>query len=274
MISQTGIQGRARRLLERRFLRKARDPSAEQKIDEHLDTKIARLRDRRDAYVEKLRELLKQATALWADRSRLKPRYVLYLAAALLYFISPIDAVPDPVPVLGYADDLLILSWTVTMIINALRAMKDQALDQVTDRLVSKGQKALNELLDQKSDRLFARIDQAADEMVQKSVTTVVVGLWGVTTAAAISLAVTAVYGGYSLEWTVYLLVASGLIVAWNIGHAIGYARKFRQLEGKWRRRILVLFASKLSVGNIIAIGVPVVILIGLGVARVLLNYF
>lgn len=274
MTPPTSMHQRAKQLLEQRFLRRARDPGAERQIHEHLEAKMDKIKDRRDAYVEKLRELLKQAKALWANRVNLKPKHVLYLAAALLYFISPVDAVPDPVPVLGYVDDLLILSWTVAMIISALRAVKDQALDQMADRLVSKGQKALNELFDQKSDQLFAQIDQAADEMVQKSVTTVVVSLWGVTTAAAISLAATAVYGGYSLEWTVYILVASGLIVAWNIGHAIAYMRQFRELEGKWQKRILALVAAKLMTRHIVAIGVPVVVLIGLGVARVLLNYF
>lgn len=32
---------------------------------------------------------------------------------ALGYFVSPVDAVPDAIPVLGYVDDLLVVAWVL-----------------------------------------------------------------------------------------------------------------------------------------------------------------
>ena len=38
------------------------------------------------------------------------------IIGALIYFISPIDAVPDFVPVVGYGDDLLVMTGAVTAV--------------------------------------------------------------------------------------------------------------------------------------------------------------
>lgn len=38
------------------------------------------------------------------------------IAAALGYFISPIDAIPDVIPVIGYTDDLGVLVSAVSMV--------------------------------------------------------------------------------------------------------------------------------------------------------------
>lgn len=35
------------------------------------------------------------------------------VVAALIYFISPIDAIPDFSPFIGYLDDLGIIAWTI-----------------------------------------------------------------------------------------------------------------------------------------------------------------
>ncbi|MCL4750432.1 MAG: DUF1232 domain-containing protein [Myxococcales bacterium] len=35
---------------------------------------------------------------------------------ALAYFVSPVDAIPDAVPVVGYLDDALVVAWVVHML--------------------------------------------------------------------------------------------------------------------------------------------------------------
>lgn len=48
-----------------------------------------------------------EKTPVWAKTA---------IVAALGYFISPIDAIPDLVPVVGYADDLGVLALAVTTV--------------------------------------------------------------------------------------------------------------------------------------------------------------
>ncbi len=40
----------------------------------------------------------------------------LKIAAALGYFISPIDIIPDFMPIIGYTDDLALLAATITLV--------------------------------------------------------------------------------------------------------------------------------------------------------------
>ena len=48
--------------------------------------------------------------------------------AALGYFISPVDAVPDMIPVLGYADDAAVLAATLATIASYITpAVRDKA---------------------------------------------------------------------------------------------------------------------------------------------------
>ena len=65
----------------------------------------------------------KPDTPLWA-------RTVIY--GALTYFISPVDAVPDITPVLGYTDDLSVLvSAVFTVAMYVSDDVKQQARDKV-----------------------------------------------------------------------------------------------------------------------------------------------
>ncbi|MFZ5786784.1 MAG: YkvA family protein [Acidobacteriota bacterium] len=63
------------------------------------------------------RQLLENVKTLW--RMLTDPDYVIdwqvkaWIIFALGYFISPIDVVPDVVPVLGYVDDAVVVAWVV-----------------------------------------------------------------------------------------------------------------------------------------------------------------
>ena len=51
------------------------------------------------------------------------PWYVKLLILLLLgYFISPIDLIPDFIPIIGYLDDLLIISLTIYLIVKLMPA--------------------------------------------------------------------------------------------------------------------------------------------------------
>lgn len=50
------------------------------------------------------------------------------IIGALGYFISPIDVIPDPTPVVGFADDLGVLAAAAaTVVTNITPAIKDEA---------------------------------------------------------------------------------------------------------------------------------------------------
>lgn len=90
------------------------------------------------------RGLKRDTIALWlAARDRRTPLSARLLAAVVAaYALSPIDLIPDFVPVLGLVDDLLIVPagiWLVLHLIPApLMASFRRDADQVVDRPVSR----------------------------------------------------------------------------------------------------------------------------------------
>jgi len=56
------------------------------------------------------------------------------IVGALGYFISPIDAIPDIVPVVGYADDLGVLALAVATVAGYINeAVKQRASEKMAD---------------------------------------------------------------------------------------------------------------------------------------------
>lgn len=64
------------------------------------------------------REVIERALWLYyaAQRPETPPWAKAVVFGALAYFISPVDAIPDVVPVVGYSDDLATLAAAVTTI--------------------------------------------------------------------------------------------------------------------------------------------------------------
>lgn len=61
-------------------------------------------------------------------------RAILLLVAALFYCISPIDLVPDTIPLLGWADDLVILATGLASLIAVLRKREPARLPPPPER--------------------------------------------------------------------------------------------------------------------------------------------
>lgn len=78
---------------------------------------------------DKLNQLVNQAKLLYElVRSYIDGSYreipwisIATAAAALVYFLSPIDLVPDMIPGIGYIDDLLVVRFALTAIGSDLR---------------------------------------------------------------------------------------------------------------------------------------------------------
>ena len=148
----------------------------------------------------------------------------------------------------------------IKTILHPFKSLGGRAADTIADRLVNKV-----------IDKGLAEVDQAAARALQRTVAAVALGLWGATTAAAISLALSAAIGGQPREWLVYTLIVSVALGLWNLAAFLHYFRLFRQLEGNTQRRLLMLVASKVGVKGVIIIAVPVAVLLALGIARLLL---
>ncbi|SDF01676.1 YkvA family protein [Phytopseudomonas seleniipraecipitans] len=70
--------------------------------------------------------LLQQLCVAWWQGSyrAINPQALLAIVAGLLYFVSPLDAIPDFIPGLGLVDDLAVLAWVMKTWGNELDAFR------------------------------------------------------------------------------------------------------------------------------------------------------
>lgn len=66
-------------------------------------------------------DMAKSFLAMVRDRNYRFPRRLkLLTVVSIIYLISPIDLVPDIIPVLGFADDIALLIGTFTMLLGEI----------------------------------------------------------------------------------------------------------------------------------------------------------
>lgn len=244
------LRQKAIELFERAYLPRASEPGVEKTIESSLDRKVAKIERRSGEAEGHLVRAVRQARLLWRHRHRLERKHVLYLAAALLYLVSPVDLIPDPIPAIGLSDDLVVLTRALVLILAAVGVARD--------------------ILKEGALEAIQEAEAAAETVVPRSVAAVTIGLWGATTAAAVSLAVSASTGRLETEWALYASVVASLVAAWNLGAAVRFVRRFRELDGTLRERLFRAFASRITLRHLAVLGVPLFLLITLAIARVL----
>lgn len=132
-----------------RELEEEKDKFAEKMVDKNKDEAEDLLKDQNkmDSFLEKLENKLVLVPMIGEKltdipvlvsmiRSYVKKEYtdlpvatIIAAIASLLYFLSPVDAIADVIPVIGYLDDLAVLSWTLKMIhedLNDYREWKEK----------------------------------------------------------------------------------------------------------------------------------------------------
>lgn len=57
--------------------------------------------------------------------SNVPPRTILFVVAALLYFLSPIDTIPDFLGAIGFTDDAAVVLFVLSAIKNEMNLYKD-----------------------------------------------------------------------------------------------------------------------------------------------------
>ncbi len=87
-----------------------------------------------------LKGLHRDLLLLFALRHPLVPRYIkMLLVVAVLYLISPLDLIPDPVPVVGLLDDAVIfpaMVWGLTCLLPAaVRRDSERRVKQLDAKL-------------------------------------------------------------------------------------------------------------------------------------------
>ncbi|WP_415845228.1 YkvA family protein [Stutzerimonas zhaodongensis] len=101
---------------------------------------VARKRSAKGGLIKGLREDLSLLQALcvawWRGEYRAisKPALVA-VVAGLLYFLSPLDAIPDWIPGLGFVDDLAVLAWVMRKWADELQAFRTWKERQPADVL-------------------------------------------------------------------------------------------------------------------------------------------
>ncbi|AMW82463.1 DUF1232 domain-containing protein [Pseudomonas yamanorum] len=88
----------------------------------------------------KLKDDLKLLQALclayWRGEYRaISPKALISVVAGLMYFLSPIDAIPDFIPVLGMLDDIAVLAWVMKTLDGELSAFRAWRERQAPEKL-------------------------------------------------------------------------------------------------------------------------------------------
>jgi len=86
-----------------------------------------------DVWKERARQLKVETYAVWlAYKDPRVPWYARVFAACVVgYAFSPIDLVPDPIPVLGYLDDLVLVPLGIAL---ALRMIPPEVMDECREK--------------------------------------------------------------------------------------------------------------------------------------------
>jgi uncharacterized membrane protein YkvA (DUF1232 family) len=90
-----------------RWVKGASNPVARTEVMQQLPRWSAKVQNR---------SVVEKAGALWdyLISGKFSKGDIVFIVAALLYLISPFDAVPDYIPVIGWLDDLTVASLVLT----------------------------------------------------------------------------------------------------------------------------------------------------------------
>jgi uncharacterized membrane protein YkvA (DUF1232 family) len=105
---------------------KGSDPKSEQRVNEEFDAKFEKARKVTPAS-KKFKEFFENLKLLYeylksGDDIAAKALII----GALLYFISPIDLVPDFIPIAGYLDDIAVIAGVVALLASQLKKFKEK----------------------------------------------------------------------------------------------------------------------------------------------------
>lgn len=97
---------------------------------------VARKGPRLGQLREDLKLLQSLCLAWWRGEYRaISPKALVTIVAGLLYFVSPIDAIPDWLLGVGFLDDIAVLGWVLKTVADELARFKAWRESQAPERL-------------------------------------------------------------------------------------------------------------------------------------------
>lgn len=85
---------------------------------------------------EDLRLMQALCLAWWRGEYRaISPKALVTIVAGLLYFVSPLDAIPDWLLGVGFLDDIAVLGWVLKTVADELARFKDWRSSQAPEKL-------------------------------------------------------------------------------------------------------------------------------------------
>ena len=107
----------AKDFLHSRWVELAKTKGAEEKVRKEFAQWVQSAKDS---------ELVKRARQLWdhLNSGKVTTTEKVIIVAALLYLISPVDLIPDAVPVLGWLDDLGVAAYALNFVLDRLDSGK------------------------------------------------------------------------------------------------------------------------------------------------------
>ncbi len=133
----------ASRVIKSIFFKKALEQAVNyarnnQKASELLDKVSLKAKDLHQtennaSFLENLSTLRRMLRAYKQGEYREVPwRSVILVVASLLYFVSPLDFIPDLLPILGLADDIALILWVSNSIKSDIEKFRKWESQQIT----------------------------------------------------------------------------------------------------------------------------------------------
>lgn len=107
------------------------DPEALKRVADEANRSGANRSGPFAAVMDEFRTLVRLVVAYARGNYRdIPPASLVTVVAGLLYVVSPLDLIPDPIPVLGYSDDAVVIGWVLKSVRAELDAFRAWELGQ------------------------------------------------------------------------------------------------------------------------------------------------
>lgn len=106
----------------------AKDPQKISRLIEASKEKMSKLEmdgEKVSGFMEKIKLFLRMLKAYLKGEYKVIPwKTLLLIVAGLIYFVSPLDLIPDLIPITGFIDDFSIMVWIFNRLQNDIEAFR------------------------------------------------------------------------------------------------------------------------------------------------------